>query len=396
MKVIRHIHPIGQGAFYTERFVDDNNTTLANVVYDCGCGVILSKQSEKLITSSFIGSDKIDILCISHFDADHVNGISTLLDNGISIKYVVMPFLAPEEIKFLLAFYEKIEPAYQDIRTLINTPDYYFGEETIIIKIKPINEIYSDDNNYADISLDNWAENQLTKENGCFCINSFSRIKFLNNWIYIPFNFASDERRDKLFQLLKNKNVVLNNDIDSLVKYNSSELKKIYEKIEGKANGNSLILYSGLDSNNIVIMNSYLQDNMSLILSRYLLNNISIECSYHTSGCLYLGDSNLNDLDSNNRNVVYYLKSHKRISKYLIHLGIIQIPHHGSLKSYSNDLMSFSECKNFFLSCGNNNKYGHPSDYVIEELVNNNSIVSCVTESKNSSLIQVIKFKDLN
>ena len=119
----------------------------------------------------FIGSDKIDILFISHFDADHVNGIRTLLDNGISIKYVVMPFLAPEEIKFLLAFYEKIEPAYQDIRTLINTPDYYFGEETIIIKIKPINEIYSDDNNYADISLDNWAENQLTKENGCFCIN---------------------------------------------------------------------------------------------------------------------------------------------------------------------------------------------------------------------------------
>ena len=214
MKVIRHIHPIGQGAFYTERFVDDNDTTIANVVYDCGCGIRLSKQSESLITSAFKGSDKIDILFISHFDADHVNGIMALKNNGIKIKFVVMPFVAPEEIDFLLAFYQ----TSQDIQTLIKAPDNYFGKETIIIKVKFINEKYPDDNN-ADIFLDNWDENLLTKENGCFSINSFSRLIFLNKWIYIPFNFASNERRNRLLKLLDNNNVVLNNDIDFLAKY---------------------------------------------------------------------------------------------------------------------------------------------------------------------------------
>ena len=62
MKVIRHIHPIGQGAFYTERFVDDDNTTLANIVYDCGCGTNISSQAKKMIATSFSKNDVIDIL----------------------------------------------------------------------------------------------------------------------------------------------------------------------------------------------------------------------------------------------------------------------------------------------------------------------------------------------
>ena len=67
MKVIRHIHPIGQGAFYTERFVDDNNATLANVVYDCGANKTLSNSSKKMIEFTFCEDDEIDVLFISHF-----------------------------------------------------------------------------------------------------------------------------------------------------------------------------------------------------------------------------------------------------------------------------------------------------------------------------------------
>lgn len=75
MKVIRTFHPIGQGAFYSEQFINDNNTPIGTIVYDCGSNNLTCLK--KIIPGCFISRD-IDILFISHFDADHINGISTL------------------------------------------------------------------------------------------------------------------------------------------------------------------------------------------------------------------------------------------------------------------------------------------------------------------------------
>ena len=33
----RVLHPVGQGAFFTEQFYDESGKVLHNVVYDCGC-----------------------------------------------------------------------------------------------------------------------------------------------------------------------------------------------------------------------------------------------------------------------------------------------------------------------------------------------------------------------
>lgn len=35
-KIIRTFHPIGQGAFYSERFYDFHGDNCLNIVYDCG------------------------------------------------------------------------------------------------------------------------------------------------------------------------------------------------------------------------------------------------------------------------------------------------------------------------------------------------------------------------
>ena len=37
MRLERTFHPVGHGAFYTERFYDDDGQNIANVVFDCGC-----------------------------------------------------------------------------------------------------------------------------------------------------------------------------------------------------------------------------------------------------------------------------------------------------------------------------------------------------------------------
>ena len=69
MKIKRIFHPIGQGAFYSERHEN------LNIVYDCG-NWKNTKQATKIVQSAFKKDEVIDILFISHFDYDHVSSIS--------------------------------------------------------------------------------------------------------------------------------------------------------------------------------------------------------------------------------------------------------------------------------------------------------------------------------
>ena len=97
MEVIRTIHPVGQGGFYTEIFRDGINDHC--IVYDCG-----SENKQKLksvISSALPDNTPIDILFISHFDSDHVNGIKELIKHH-TIKCVVMPQLKQFEWFYIL------------------------------------------------------------------------------------------------------------------------------------------------------------------------------------------------------------------------------------------------------------------------------------------------------
>ncbi|GAA6530470.1 hypothetical protein LPYR103PRE_24430 [Segatella asaccharophila] len=79
--VIRTIHPVGQGAFYTEEFFDNQHDVNHTVVFDCGSKTKPKSSRAKtlyidnVVNSSFGDKQKIDLFFISHFDEDHVNGI---------------------------------------------------------------------------------------------------------------------------------------------------------------------------------------------------------------------------------------------------------------------------------------------------------------------------------
>ena len=75
MRVIRTIHPVGHGGFFTEELCEA--TECYNVVYDCGTrnGTILLKRE---INKAFNRKQSVDLLFISHFDRDHVSGLKEL------------------------------------------------------------------------------------------------------------------------------------------------------------------------------------------------------------------------------------------------------------------------------------------------------------------------------
>jgi hypothetical protein len=98
-RLTRTFHPVGQGAFYSELFTNDKNgETLFSFVFDCGSrggSKALKKQIDAFKEN--LRDSCIDLLIISHFHADHINGLTKLLE-GVSVFKTVIPMLSDELI----------------------------------------------------------------------------------------------------------------------------------------------------------------------------------------------------------------------------------------------------------------------------------------------------------
>ena len=174
MRVIRTIHPVGHGGFFTEELCDA--TECYNVVYDCGTrnGTILL---EREINKAFNRKLSVDLLFISHFDRDHVSGLKELARRNLlnSSTKVVMPFHYPSYFvilnPFLYAYYE------QCMLILRSTG-------ATIVEVKELNPFEDEYGRYLDRPQASDASFEQLRGS----IPSGSRITLSPKWIYIPFN----------------------------------------------------------------------------------------------------------------------------------------------------------------------------------------------------------------
>lgn len=91
IRFTRTLHPVGQGAFFTEKIVDDKRFT--SIVYDCG-----STSSRDILYHEIeqINRDKdnywygpFNLMFISHFDNDHINGLKKLIQGFfVDVDYI--------------------------------------------------------------------------------------------------------------------------------------------------------------------------------------------------------------------------------------------------------------------------------------------------------------------
>lgn len=93
--------PVGQGLFYTGEIKSEGKAF--NFVYDCGGNEsIITKMVDKYIPYS----DKyIDMLVISHFDNDHINGLPLLLKKVNKINKLFIPYCGDIASYLLLVSY---------------------------------------------------------------------------------------------------------------------------------------------------------------------------------------------------------------------------------------------------------------------------------------------------
>lgn len=368
----RFFHPVGQGAFYSERHIDDN----INIVYDCGTEYTNrgNKGTKGVVSQSFSKNDVIHYLFISHFDYDHISKITLLKETVKKIKTVVLPLLHKETKLFLSKIYLALEE--DDLATLVSDPTQYFDPETKIIVVKPgeDSEVRSKEDDPVKGEKNNKVRIIPSGRNLPLDLNE-------SDWVFIPHNYEYKIRSKAFVEKIQDSVV----DLQKLKKdpeYATQKriidkLKRIYKEFDENINLNSMFLYSGPakeTSHEIYqVYQRYFKDKFcsKQLYYKYML--------YKRPACLYTGDGDLNFVDVQS---VY--------KDYWHFIGTIQIPHHGSLSSF-NEKILFN--RPFFcpISVGKNNSYGHPSQKVISRLLQYESYPILVTEDVDSTFVEIIR-----
>lgn len=350
IKLTRTFHPVGHGAFYTEKHVLEDQTI--NIVYDCGSKT-LEKHLPSIINNTFKKGEEIEFLFISHFDADHVNGIE-YLKTYCKIKKVVIPLIEDKDAILTIKAINTSKIGSNKLDALINSPEEYFpGSE--IIKVRGVNEENS---------------NNRDSGNGRTIPSGHKIILPENKWCFIPFNYDYSERVEPFKRKIKEKG--LNFDKLDDIAYITKEKKtiiSIYKEITGKANGNSLVVFSGEDYT--------ISKKRSLSMVKKVILQHK-RCSYIS--CLYLGDSS-----ANKSGFCSQLKG--RLDKLAKSIGIIQIAHHGAEGNFSPDILKLGTNPWAIISCRSTEKH-HPSVNVVKHIQENCSIPFMVTEKPTTEVEQ--------
>lgn len=375
MIMTRTIHPVGQGAFYTECFEDNN--VIYNVVYDCGSETSCSSGGrliDKEIMQTFKKGDEILALFISHFHSDHINGIKTLLTQ-CKVKYVILPIIDNITKLILLASDDN-----KDLQDFVLSPTNYIkniSQDTTIISVKPYNRDEEDRPDEA-FDLSQGYDNEMSIKSGTtLIINSENFV-----WKYIPFNYNNEQIIKDIEKAYQDKRHSVP-DADSI---NLSELnfaKKVYKDIlrtNPKINAHSMILYSGactsFDWRCKAIFNSF-------------CGHICCGCGCFdptiTTGCIYFGD-----FDLNSNVALSSIAANYEQEDAINNISIMQVPHHGSIHNFNEGIFLYLPRLRFaFISAGEKNKYRHPSATVVKNILKSECRLKLVTENK-SSMLQII------
>lgn len=126
----------------------------------------------------------------------------------------------------------------------------------------------------------------------------------------------------------------------------------------------------------MVLFSGIKDENIKQVLSEFHLT----DCNFisESNGCLYTGD-----YDASGKLKLQNLK--KAYKDYWKYIGCVQIPHHGSYRSYNKELASFNAY--YIISAGKANQYRHPNSSVLKNLLYEGRYPFIVTEETLSKVV---------
>lgn len=315
MRVLRTIHPVGHGGFFTEELCEGNDCF--NVVYDCGTrnGV---QSLEQNINQAFQKKTTIDLLFISHFDSDHVNGLGLLRKKSHLNEHtkVVIPFHYPEYFALLNPFlYTYYERCMNIIRSTGAT----------IIEVEEMNPFEESETWLDSDGGGNHSFVSFGHLRGI--IPSGSRIVLSPKWVYVPFNLNNSKVFFDTFEdEVRNQLGMDIGDMTPLeLEQNVDILRGIYQLI-GEKNDRSF----NINSNSLIVL-SYPTKEVNSCNTLIGLRKFSADAV----SALYTGDAYLKDFTKGSFPFSYYTALKYTLRKYVnMPIGLFQISHHGSNSNY--------------------------------------------------------------
>ena len=333
--VTKTFYPVGQGGFYSERI--EGNETVKTVVYDCGAVVGRSNNGptpelQKCIVDS--GSDKVDILVISHLDEDHINGIcnleSYLKQHASRLPLILIPKPTPFD---LLLFFNSVSPS---------VIAWYFNSETQKGMCFITDEMVPGEPD-EPVILDEGAAGKTFSHYRNF--SPFGKTSETDSWL-LKFYVDKSKYEGKLTKEDEEmiKHVCSIDDFEQ----NKNELQKVYDRVKCARNGSSMSMVS-----------------LPLPTSDKGYAKKSFATWLNGDACL---------------------KTDEKMAAIEQHFSCLdglnvdfQIPHHGShynlgcLPRKVNDLRTF-------IWAGFNNKYGHPAGTILNMTKAANKPCALITE----------------
>ena len=339
MKLKRTFHAVGQGAFYTERFYDDNGNNPFNVVYDCGT----SNSQQKLVSeiqTEFAQGMKIDYLFISHFHYDHFSGIK-VLRSYCHIANFVIPTISPQML----------------------------AEATIYNYLLLTGRGYSDSIARFDEFID--LMRMFVEEIEAMRINEHRVIPTSivssqgGDWVYIPYN-PNHNPIDIIITKLKDHHLV--------------NLAEAYEKMDFDRIKHE-INNANLNDLKQAYWNAYGKNHHHYVMPVYSgYENPVLKTDERV--CLYTGDYDAGDpvkVDELSRPILRRWDA----------IGTIQVPHHGSRYNSCQDLY-LDKNRNYIISSFGPSRYHHPHGEALEYICNGKCVKLWLIGTKDSAIFSYV------
>lgn len=371
----RVIHPVGQGAFYTETF------DKFCVVYDCGSyndghSMPQGAKDSLLDEINVFQPGKVDLIFISHFHMDHINGVKELLRQCGNHTKIVLPQVS-KEIKALylvsaslkndssLPTYTRLSQEYTEFLTRIS-------EQIVLV---------SEEGQQAD---------PITVERLRNTVFSGQKLLVDGKWMYVPVYFKSKEVDALAEQFVEESGVDVDENgimsIEDETKW--KEIVKIYKKLTrynpGKENNVSLIVYSG-PVKKAIVDDVCMPETIFPIGRMHRLSFFDGGRYYrplrdHHSGALYVGDMECGAAwDKVNKTLGPVPDGiHHSV---LDTIGLVQISHHGSWNEFNEKLANELSPSVAFCCFGSQNTYSHPTYRTLKEFLKNGFTVIPMDET---------------
>lgn len=386
--------PVGQGAFYLERFSADECSRTVNVVYDCGTLSGLA-YLKKIIDYEFKDYHVIEALFISHLHEDHINGIPFLMEK-CHVKRVYLPLLSPTDLALMrldfetrnrssLAFdklliEDEVMMSKMFVRRMLDNPrntlreiSRRYNRDTTIFELDSFSrEIMQQERmgqGIKDLSAEILGDagtehDKVVWRYKTFCIKNEDAV----NSVMRKFaaTFAGDATPERIAGVVKE---------GCKDKEMKRKIRGLYDSIKGHFNSHSLTMCSeSVNAND----RQNPECGLDKDVSPYSLPPNT------ASGCLYTGDFDAANSKCWNQLHLAYNESWRNV-------GCVQVPHHGSRYSFNDAILTMEAYH--VISAGLGNNHHHPSRHILGEYQRRNIVPFVVTQDPRSKIRMDVSLK---